>query len=79
MNKRKVKKIIEYLFLCMAFIMIIINCHNVKADVTTLQQDEKGRYCINTADDYYFFLSKVNKAPYRTSAFVLTNDIEITN
>ena len=79
MNKRKVKKIIEYLFLCMAFIMIIINCHNVKADVTTLQQDEKGRYCINTADDYYFFLSKVNKAPYSTSAFVLTNDIEITN
>lgn len=79
MNKRKVKKIIEYLFLCMAFIMIIINCHNVKADVTTLQQDEKGRYCINTADDYYFFLSKNNKAPYSTSTFILTNDIEITN
>ena len=79
MNRKKVKKIIEYLFLCMAFVMIIINCHNVKADVTTLQQDDKGRYCISTADDYYFFLSKNNKAPYSTSTFILTNDIEITN
>lgn len=77
--ERKKRKIIDYLFLCIVFIMIIINCHDVKADVTTLQQDDKGRYCISTADEYYFFLSKNNKAPYSTSTFVLTNDIEITN
>ena len=77
-NRNKIIKVLMYM-LSIAFAMIIVNCHIAKADVTELQQDDKGRYCINTADDYYFFLSKVNKAPYSTSAFVLTNDIEITN
>ena len=65
--------------LSIAFAMIIVNCHIAKADVTELQQDDKGRYCINTADDYYFFVENNNKKPYKTSTIILTNNIEITN
>lgn len=65
--------------LSIAFAMIIVNCHIAKADVTELQQDDKGRYCISTADEYYFFVKNNSKNPYKTSTVVLTNDIEITN
>ena len=45
-----------------------------------MNQDDKGRYCINTADDYYFFCRKqIIKKPYKTSTIILTNNIEITN
>ena len=65
--------------LSIAFAMIIVNCHIAKADVTELQQDDKGRYCISTADDYYFFENNCQNTLYNESTVVLTNDIEIIN
>ena len=65
--------------LSIAFAIIIVNCHVVKADVTELQQDDKGRYCISTADDYYFFENNCDNNLYYKSTVVLTNDIEIIN
>lgn len=65
--------------LSIAFAMLIVNCHIAKADVTELQQDDKGRYCISTAEEYYFFVENYRNAPYKTSTVILTNDIEITN
>ena len=65
--------------LSIAFAMIIVNCHIAKADVTELQQDDKGQYCISTAEEYYFFVENYSNAPYKTSTVILTNDIEITN
>ena len=65
--------------LSIAFAIIIVNCHVVKADVTELQQDDKGRYCISTADDYYFFENNCQNTLYNESTVVLTNDIEIIN
>lgn len=41
-NKNNILKIL----ISIAFAIIIVNCHVVKADVTELQQDDKGRYCI---------------------------------
>lgn len=79
MKKVKIKKIVESMLLCITFMMIVLSCHTVKAAVTTLNQDDKGRYCINTADDYYFFVENNNKKPYKTSTIILTNNIEITN
>lgn len=55
----------------------MVNCHVVKADVTELQQDDKGQYCINTADDYYFF--EQNSEDYNGSTVILTTDIQTTN
>lgn len=77
-NRNKIIKVLMYM-LSIAFAMIIVNCHIAKADVTELQQDDKGRYCISTADEYYFFVKNNSKNPYKTSTVVLTNDIEITN
>lgn len=65
--------------LSIAFAMLIVNCHIIKADVTELQQDDKGRYCISTADDYYFFENNCQNTLYNESTVVLTNDIEIIN
>ena len=65
--------------LSIAFAMIIVNCHIAKADVTGLQQNDKGQYCISTAEEYYFFVENYRNAPYKTSTVILTNDIEITN
>ena len=65
--------------LSIAFAMIIVNCHIAKADVTGLQQNDKGQYCISTAEEYYFFVENYSNAPYKTSTVILTNDIEITN
>lgn len=79
MKKVKIKKIVESMLLCITFMMIVLSCHTVKAAVTTLNQDDKGRYCINTADDYYFFVENNSKKPYKTSTIILTNNIEITN
>lgn len=74
-NKNKILKI----FISMVFAMLIVNCHIIKADVTELQQDDKGRYCISTADDYYFFENNCQNTLYNESTVVLTNDIEIIN
>ncbi len=74
-NKNKILKI----FISMVFAMLIVNCHIIKADVTELQQDDKGRYCISTADDYYFFENNCQNTLYKESTVVLTNDIEIIN
>ncbi len=64
MKKVKIKKIVESMLLCITFMMIVLSCHTVK-QVTTLNQDDKGRYCINTADDYYFFVENNNKSPIK--------------
>lgn len=74
-NKNNILKIL----ISIAFAIIIVNCHVVKADVTELQQDDKGRYCISTADDYYFFENNCDNKLYYKSTVVLTNDIEIIN
>ena len=58
--------------LSIAFAMIIVNCHIAKADVTELQQDDKGQYCISTAEEYYFFVENYSNAPYKTSTVILT-------
>lgn len=77
-NRSKIIKILMYM-LSIAFAMLIVNCHIIKADVTELQQDDKGRYCISTADDYYFFENNCQNTLYNESTVVLTNDIEIIN
>lgn len=77
-NRNKIIKVLMYM-LSIAFAMLIVNCHIIKADVTELQQDDKGRYCISTADDYYFFENNCQNTLYNESTVVLTNDIEIIN
>ena len=78
-NMKKNKNNILKILISIAFAIIIVNCHVVKADVTELQQDDKGRYCISTADDYYFFENNCDNNLYYKSTVVLTNDIEIIN
>ena len=79
MKNNKCIKIWQYILFGIALVMILINCRIVKADTTELRQNDKGQYCISTAEEYYFFVENYSNAPYKTSTVILTNDIEITN
>ena len=79
MKNNKCIKIWQYILFGIALVMILINCRIVKADTTELRQNDKGQYCISTAEEYYFFVENYRNAPYKTSTVILTNDIEITN
>lgn len=79
MKNNKCIKIWQYILFGIALVMILINCRIVKADTTELRQNDKGQYCISTAEEYYFFVENYRYAPYKTSTVILTNDIEITN
>ena len=79
MKKTNNKHTILKILISIAFTILIVNCHVAKANVTELQQDDKGRYCISTADDYYFFENNCDNNLYYKSTVILTNDIEIIN
>lgn len=53
MKNNKCIKIWQYILFGIALVMILINCRIVKADTTELRQNDKGQYCISTAEEYY--------------------------
>lgn len=75
------KKRIRYYISIFCFLMffLICQCSNVHAE-TGLKQNDKGQYCIETADDFISFLKdKDGKIDSNEAAsVVLNNDINIT-
>ena len=83
-NKKQEKKMeksrksyLKYVLGILTFfiLFLFIQAPAVHAEAN-LKQDDKGRYCIETADDFIEFVSSKD---YQDTNIVLKNDITISN